>query len=153
MKYIFIILSGSLLFFGCTNNDAAAINSKEDSARRAKAMEAAADTANYTSIQWIDSTAQNVGKINEGQVAEVSWHFKNSGNKPLIIVNATPSCGCTLADKPEEPIAPGEEGIIKAKFDSKGQHEGEHQKTVTVQANTKNSSLHQLLFRAEVIKK
>ena len=77
------------------------------------------DTVSLTSIQWIDSI-KNLGRINEGQKLEVSFRFKNTGDKPLIIQSVRPGCGCTVADYPKEPIAPGAEGEITGSFDSKG---------------------------------
>lgn len=115
-----------------------------------KALE---DSANYTTIQWLDSTFRDLGKVTEGQIVEISWRFKNTGNKPLIIVNTSASCGCTVAEKPEQPIAPGEESVIKAKFDSNGRPEGEQRKEVFVTANTKESPSHNLSFRLELVKK
>lgn len=94
------------------------------------------DSTSFTSIQWIDSTDQTLGTVTMGQVVDISWRFKNSGTKPLVIANVQPGCGCTVAEKPTEPIAPGGEGVIKAKFDSKGQTVGEHRKNLTVTANT-----------------
>ena len=94
------------------------------------------DSTNFTSIQWIDSTDQNLGSVTMGQVVDISWRFKNNGTKPLVVANVQPGCGCTVAEKPTEPIAPGGEGVIKAKFDSKGQSVGEHRKNLTVTANT-----------------
>ncbi len=94
------------------------------------------DTSNFTSIAWIDSTDQTLGTVTAGQVVDISWRFKNNGTKPLVIANVQPGCGCTVAEKPMEPIAPGGEGVIKAKFDSKGQSVGEHRKNLTVTANT-----------------
>jgi hypothetical protein len=89
MKHIFITLMGCSLLAACANTDASTSkdNHSEDSAKHAQLMVAAGDTANYTSMQWIDSTFQNIGKVKEGQVAEVSWKFKNTGTKPLIIVD------------------------------------------------------------------
>lgn len=107
------------------------------------------DSANYTTIEWIDSTVQNIGKVKEGRIVEVTYRFKNAGTKPLVITDASASCGCTVPEKPEQPIAPGEEGIIKAKFDSNGQHHGEARKTVFVTANT-NPSMNYLYFNLEV---
>lgn len=109
------------------------------------------DSSNFTSIEWLDPTQQNMGKIKEGQVMEVTWRFKNTGQKPLVIVNASASCGCTVAEKPEQPIAPGEEGLIKAKFDSHDRS-GEQNKQVYVQANTTGNTTHELSFRTEVTK-
>jgi len=153
MKYLFIILIGSSLVFSCANSDAGSTGqNNSDSAKQAQMLNAANDASNYTSIQWMDSTHQELGKVQEGQVVEISWHFKNTGNKPLIITNTSASCGCTVAEKPEAPIAPGNEGIIKAKFDSNGR-EGMQRKDVYVTANTNNSTNHQLSFSLEVQKK
>jgi hypothetical protein len=70
----------------------------------------------------------------------------------LIISSATASCGCTVAEKPEQPIAPGAESAIKAKFDS-NHREGEQNKQVYVTANTKGNTNQQLSFRVVVDKK
>jgi hypothetical protein len=56
-----------------------------------------------------------------------------------------------VAEKPTEPIAPGEEGLIKAKFDSKNQTAGEHRKNITVTANTKEQAYY-LTFNVNVVK-
>ncbi len=103
-----------------------------------------------TTIQWIDS-ARNVGKITEGEKVEISFRFKNTGDKQLVIQNVTASCGCTVAEKPDQPVSPGEEGIIKAAFDSKGRL-GTNHKTITVYANTVPAS-HTVAFDVEVEKK
>ncbi|MDQ3682009.1 MAG: DUF1573 domain-containing protein [Bacteroidota bacterium] len=153
MKYIFITLIGSILFFACENNDGNSTGqSLNDSAKHAQMLNAVSDSTNYTSIQWIDSTHQALGKVQEGQIVEITWHFKNTGNKPLIITNTSASCGCTVAEKPEAPVAPGNVGIIKAKFDSNGR-EGMQRKDVFVTANTNNTTNHQLSFSLEVQKK
>jgi hypothetical protein len=112
---------------------------------------AISDSANFTAIEWLDSTSQNIGKVKKGQVVEIAWRFKNAGKKPLVIQDVRPGCGCTVADKPQEPIAPGEESVIKGKFDSNNQSEGEHNKMISVLANTVNTTYHQLNFRVEVI--
>lgn len=153
MKYSFLALLSSVLFFSCANSEA---GTKETTATATTnpATEPAPinDEASLTTIQWLDSSHQDLGKVNEGQVVEVSWKFKNNGSKPLIINGASASCGCTVAEKPEAPIAPGEEGIIKAKFDSKNR-EGMQRKDVYVTANTKGLRDHQLSFAVEVQKK
>lgn len=110
------------------------------------------DSANYTSIEWLDSTHQELGKIKEGQTPEISWRFKNTGDKPLVVINAQGTCGCTVAEKPEQPVAPGEEGLIKAKFSSEGRV-GNNEKQVIVTTNTKEKRDHYLNFKVEVEKK
>src|SRR4051812_12956393 len=64
-----------------------------------------------TTIQWIDSV-RNFGTIKEGQKLALSFRFKNTGNKPLVIESVQPACGCTVADYPKKPLKPGEEGEI-----------------------------------------
>ncbi len=148
MKGFFITLLVGSVLVACNQNDAKSSASLTDSTKQ----NATADTANYTSIQWIDSAHQDLGKVKEGQMVEVAWRFKNTGDKPLIITNASASCGCTVAEKPEQPIAPGGEGAIKAKFDSNNR-EGEQNKQVYVTANTKGNTNQELSFRVVVDKK
>jgi hypothetical protein len=75
------------------------------------------------------------GTLVEGESVEHIFKFKNVGQNPLIISHSQGSCGCTVPEWPSEPIAPGGEGEIKVKFNSKGK-QGEQDKTVTVSANT-----------------
>jgi hypothetical protein len=147
MKYLFILFAAATLV-SCNNADQkATTKSTTDSA----ALATTTDAANFTQLTWVDSTFQDLGKVNEGQVVDIVWHLKNTGNKPLVIGNVTPGCGCTVAEKPTEPIAPGEEGLIKAKFDSKNQTAGEHRKNITVTANTKEQAYY-LTFNVNVVK-
>ena len=150
MKYFILLFTTAAVFASCAGSDSTANQGKQDSAKRAQKMNAVDDTANYTSIQWIDSTFQDLGKVKKGTVAEVSWRLKNTGTKPLVIAQVTPGCGCTVADKPEEPIMPGGQSVIKAKFNSAGQSNGEHRKYISVLANTKNTTNYQLQFKVDV---
>ena len=88
-----------------------------------------------TTVQIIDS-AYNFKPVTDGEKVEFSYRFKNTGTKPLVIVDATASCGCTVPQKPEKPILPGETGFIKIVFDSKGRV-GEAHKTINVISNAK----------------
>src|SRR5687767_9220834 len=87
-----------------------------------------------TTIQWIDSV-RNFGRIQEGQKVALSFRFKNTGDKPLVIESVKPACGCTVADYPKQPLKPGEEGEITGEFDSQGR-EGQQHKEITVTTNT-----------------
>ncbi|MEO1052906.1 MAG: DUF1573 domain-containing protein [Bacteroidota bacterium] len=80
-------------------------------------------------------TAHDFGEINEGDVVEHIFTFTNTGDAPLIIQNATGSCGCTVPEWSKEPIPIGGTGEIKAVFNSKGKPNTQN-KTVTVTANT-----------------
>jgi hypothetical protein len=90
----------------------------------------------YTTSAQIIDTTYHFGKVKEGDVVEFSYRFKNTGTKPLVIEQAAASCGCTVPEKPEHPIAPGEMGYIKVKFNSQGRP-GEAQKTISVTSNAR----------------
>lgn len=76
------------------------------------------------------------GTITEGDVVTKVFTFKNTGEAPLIISNATSSCGCTVPSYPKDkPIAPGEEGEIEVKYNSRGK-KNQDNKVVRITANT-----------------
>jgi len=133
MKKIFFVLVAAASLIACKSSDKKTSGPALSQEERNKAI---ADTANFTSIQWLDSTFKDLGKIKEGQVIEVTFRFKNNGTKNLIFSNVSASCGCTVPEKPERPYAPGEEGEIKAKFDSGGKPHGPIRKEIYVMANT-----------------
>lgn len=77
------------------------------------------DTVPKTTIAVID-TAFDFGTVKEGEKVTREYRFVNTGNKPLIIQMARASCGCTVVDRPDKPILPGDTSSVKATFDSKG---------------------------------
>jgi hypothetical protein len=103
-----------------------------------------------TTVQIIDSS-YNFGMITEGEIVTYNFRFKNIGTKPLIVTNATASCGCTVPEKPEAPIQPGEESFIKVKFNSE-KRVGQAHKTVTVTSNAQ-PAFPELLLTGEVMEK
>ena len=78
------------------------------------------------------------GNIKNGANGTCTFEFTNTGNAPLIISNATGSCGCTVPTWPKEPIAPGAKGEITVKYDTK--RTGEFTKTVTLTSNATETS-------------
>ncbi len=126
-------------------NDTTSTMTKEDIEK------AKNDPTNFTTIEWLDSTTRNLGNLKKDQEVEVTYRFKNSGDKVLVIENVTAACGCTIPEKPEQPIAPGGEGIIRAKFNGSGQ--GHITKTVTVVANTNPTKEHILTFTGDIEEK
>jgi len=150
MKQVLFFLMTAFLMItvGCGSQDQTAVGVSGD--KRQLDSIAIADTANYTAIEWIDSVNKDLGTMKEGQIVELSWRFKNAGTKPLVITNVSAPCGCTVPAPPKEPIAPGKEGRIEAKFDTKGQI-GTPIKSVVVRANT-NPQEYQLNFTGQVVK-
>lgn len=100
-----------------------------------------------TTVELIDSV-YDFKTVTDGEQVSYNFRFKNSGNKALVIEKATASCGCTVPEKPEKPIMPGETGFIKVVFNSKGKI-GHNEKNIYVTANTK-PAFPVLLLRGDV---
>jgi hypothetical protein len=133
-------------FISCSSNK----NPYENNLGIEPSLIAQIDTANYTKILWLD-TLVNIGTIKTTDTARTQFRFKNIGEKALFIISVAPSCGCTVADYPKEPIQPGKEGIITAEYKWNGQL-GAIRKTISVRTNTKNEPYHKIAFVGEVIK-
>lgn len=87
-------------------------------------------------VMTFDKTEHDFGNINEGDVVETTFKFKNTGKSDLIITNIKGSCGCTVpSDWKKEPIKPGEESQFTVKFNSRNKPNKQH-KTATITANT-----------------
>jgi hypothetical protein len=82
----------------------------------------------------LEKKSHDFGTIEEGVQATITFTFKNTGNAPLVLNSVKASCGCTTPKWTKEPIAPGEEGVITAIYNSKGRP-GNFTKTITVKHN------------------
>jgi hypothetical protein len=58
------------------------------------------------------------GKIKQGVPVTFDFEFTNIGDAPLIIENATASCGCTTPTWPPTPIMKGKSDKVKAGFNA-----------------------------------
>ena len=83
----------------------------------------------------VDKKYHDFGTIKEGEAQQTVFTFTNTGSAPLIITNATSSCGCTVPDYPKNtPIAPGDSGQLTVNFNGTGMNKVT--KTIRVEANT-----------------
>ena len=88
-----------------------------------------------------DKQEQSFGVITTGNIIERNFDFANKGSVPLIIYDASSSCGCTIPEYPKEPIMPGERGTIKVTYDSKGKI-GTQDKAITLKTNAGTYTVH-----------
>ena len=73
----------------------------------------------------------------KGEVIEAVFNIENTGDYPLVFGEIKGSCSCTVAEKPEAPILPGEKGVILATVDTESfRINSEVSKYVTLIANT-----------------
>lgn len=97
-------------------------------------------TATKTSNNGIPSglrfkdTYYEFGQIKQGEVVNHEFEFINMTKKPLVISNASATCGCTTPSYPFIPVEPGETGTIGITFNSKNKL-GNQSPTITVTSN------------------
>lgn len=116
MKYV-LFVGLSLLFgaTGCSSNNDASVGNRTT-------MEVEKE---------IDA-----GEVVKGEFITAKIKVKNTGDYPLIISDVKTSCSCTVADKPEEPIAPGKTGKIVAQIDTDKTGAGGVTKVVNIISNS-----------------
>ena len=160
MKKILIVLAAAITIASCKEADKTAeATTTTSTAPAAETLTPAPNTAaapqqntvdpaTLTKVEWLDGMDKDFGKMKEGENLEVSFRFKNVGDKPLVISNVSASCGCTVPETPKKPYAPGETGVIKASFNSTGKP-GTQSKQVNVFANL-DPAMTTLNFRVEV---
>lgn len=76
--------------------------------------------------------------------------FTNVGKSPLIIHQASASCGCTVPEYTLEPIMPGCKGKITVTYNGKGRRPGVFRKSITVHNNGKQTPV-RLYIEGEMI--
>lgn len=86
-------------------------------------------------VMTFDYDTYDFQEILQDEVVSHNFKFTNTGKSDLIISSARATCGCTVPEYPQEPVKPGQTGIIKVTFDSKGK-QASFNKTVTITANT-----------------
>ncbi|SEA19205.1 Protein of unknown function [Arachidicoccus rhizosphaerae] len=109
------------------------------------------DTANFTTIQWIDSL-KDFGTAKMGDKVEINYTFENTGKKPLFITQVRPTCGCTVADYTKTAVLPGKKGSVTALFDTNHGAPGSVRKSIVVSSNTINDTHFVLGFTGKVEK-
>jgi len=147
MKKTFLILGTITLiaFTSCKNNNNAADKIKAENVEQAAQRDEA--SKRFASMSF-ETTEHDFGTINQGTQVEKIFKFTNTGDAPLIITNASSTCGCTVPEYPKnKPIAPGESGELLVKYNGSGKNQVT--KTVTVSANTVKGS-EQIVIRAFV---
>ena len=131
MKKSFLIVAvlSVFIFTSCKKNAADKVNEENVTAaanRDAKAGE--------LPVMTFAESEFDFGEIEGGTAVEHIFKFTNTGNAPLVIVDAKSSCGCTVPEYTKAPVAAGETGELLVKFNGSGKNQVS--KTVTITANT-----------------
>ncbi|MGF1924689.1 MAG: DUF1573 domain-containing protein [Bacteroidia bacterium] len=126
MRKLILSLSVAILLAAC--------NSKESSTAVVLDSTGKVISAKDAPVIKFEEEIYDFGVITEGESVKYEFKFENTGKTPLIISNATATCGCTVPEYPTKPIKPGDEGIIKVIFNSQGKV-GIQDKVVSIISN------------------
>ncbi|HZJ21209.1 MAG TPA: DUF1573 domain-containing protein, partial [Pricia sp.] len=113
MKKVILALSAISIMAFTSCKDNASNKIKSDNVAEAAQRD---EVGKQVPVMEFEELEHDFGTIEQGTPQETAFKFTNTGNAPLIITNATSSCGCTVPDPPKEPIAPGETGELIVKF-------------------------------------
>ena len=91
--------------------------------------------SSYLPILTWEEEVYDFGEVFEGDIVSKEFVFTNTGTAPLLIINATSTCGCTIPEWPKKPVPPDSTSSIKVKFNTLHKP-GNQSKEVTIFANT-----------------
>jgi hypothetical protein len=66
----------------------------------------------------LNEEKHDFGKLKAGVPVTYYFEIKNISDKPVVVESATASCGCTVPEKPEKPIMPGETAKLKILYNA-----------------------------------
>lgn len=89
------------------------------------------------------------GEIKKGSDGTRVFEFTNTGDAPLIISDVSSSCGCTIVERPTEPILPGKSEKIEVKYATN--RVGIIRKTITVTSNAAETPTVALKIKGNVL--
>lgn len=147
-----ILLVAVLTVFSATFSNAQTkkTTKKQPAKKEAAAPAAKADAPKVEGAGMLfENETIDYGTIPHNADGKREFVFVNNGNKPLIITNATGSCGCTVPSYPKEPIAPGAKAVIGVKYAT--DRVGAFTKTVTVTSNAEGQASKTLTIKGNVL--
>src|SRR5688500_6358953 len=103
MKALIVFFIALVVFISCKNEEATAPASERLAENK---IADPVDSTSFTTVQWLDSLV-DIGTIKRGEQKSITFRFKNTGDKPLIVQNVLAGCGCTVPERTEEPVMPG----------------------------------------------
>lgn len=165
MKKVILLLATAMLVFSCANDQgtktdasitvrdgetrsklssgSASAEELKEAAEKRKIEQQKREEERLANMTTMDISPKTFDFGDIAKETPVSTFFKitNTGDKPLIINDTRASCGCTVPQKPEEPILPGESYDLEVTFTSNPGQEGTAiNKTITVSGNIDEGS-------------
>lgn len=103
------------------------------------ALQAQENQATVADSIVFDKLEHDYGTVEYAGDGNTVFTFTNKGKSPVVLSNVKASCGCTTPEWTKTPVAPGEKGEIKVKYNTNLQ--GTFNKSITVSSNAANSTV------------
>lgn len=144
-----ITLSIALLAFTFSNAQETTKTTKKTTTKTTTTKKTTLPKVEGAGMVFVSETI-DYGTVAANSDGKREFVFTNNGNKPLIITNATGSCGCTVPTYSKEPIAPGAKGVIGVKYDTSRAGQP-FTKTVTITSNAAGTPSKTLTIKGNVL--
>lgn len=145
-----LLLVAALAVFSVTASNAQAKKTTKKATPAKKETAVKADSPKVEGAGMVFETETlDYGTIAHNADGKREFVLTNNGTKPLIITNATGSCGCTVPTYPKEPIAPGAKAVIGVKYAT--DRVGAFTKTVTLTSNAEGQASKTLTIKGTVL--
>jgi hypothetical protein len=112
------------------------------------ALQAQDNKATVADSIIFDKLVHDYVTIAQGGDGNCVFTFTNKGTKPLVLNNVRAFCGCTTPEWTKTPVAPGEKGTIKVRYNTS--LVGSFNKSITVNSNAANSEV-KLSIKGQVV--
>lgn len=127
-RLLYIIVAFALLLTGCggSNKQGGAVAGDN----------AAKTAASNGAIIAFEDTAADLGTftMNDGD-QQHTFHYRNTGKKPLVITKVETSCHCLTAMATKHPVAPGDTGSVLVIYKASESKPEKFMRTATVYTN------------------
>ncbi|MBR4810166.1 MAG: DUF1573 domain-containing protein [Bacteroidaceae bacterium] len=88
-----------------------------------------------------EKTTHDFGLFDRAHGDKTCWFvFTNTGDKELLILSASSTCGCTVPEYPKTAIMPGMKDSIKVSYNGSTRRVGKMKKTIALTTNCKVNS-------------
>lgn len=144
-----LVLLAVLTVFGVTTSNAQAKKAVKKEATKVEAPKKVETPKVEGAGMVFENETIDYGTLPHNADGKREFVFVNNGTKPLIITNATGSCGCTVPSFPKEPIAPGAKAVIGVKYAT--DRVGAFTKTVTVTSNAEGTASKVLTIKGTIL--
>ncbi len=101
-------------------------------------------------IQMTTPLIHDFGRVNQNELVEHTFEFKNTGDDTLKILRVKSSCGCTAALVTQKNLAPSETGHLQATFDTRNRS-GVQQKSIMIESNDPNQPFLQVKIKGKIM--